>query len=156
MNAERTLPTGTVPFLFTDIEGPTLMVQARGERWIDVLAAQRRVLRLAITANDRDAYAKKESRPGNSPRKVTAALGFVCHDFNDGIKSGLGYRNPAKGLERKPPNKKLLRLPNRSQFAAVVAYIRSQPGWGRIAGDLVEGLAYSGMRAGEWRRLRGA
>lgn len=97
--------------------------------------------------------AKKKTRPGNSPTTVNAAIGFLRHVFNVGIKSGLVYRNPAKDLERKPPNKKLLRLPNRSQFVAIVAYIRRQPGWGRIAGDLVEGLAYSGMRVGESRRL---
>jgi predicted ATPase/class 3 adenylate cyclase len=52
MSADRTLPTGTVTFLFTDIEGSTLMVQELGERWIDVLEAQRRVMRRAITDND--------------------------------------------------------------------------------------------------------
>ena len=52
MSADRPLPTGTVTFLFTDIEGSTLMVQELGERWIDVLEAQRRVMRRAITAND--------------------------------------------------------------------------------------------------------
>jgi integrase len=97
--------------------------------------------------------AKAKTRPGNSPTTVNAAIAFLQHVFAIGIKSGLVYRNPAKELERKPARKKLLRLPNRSQFAAIVAYIRRQPGWGRIAGDLVEGLAYSGMRVGESRRL---
>ncbi len=31
--------------------------------------------------------------------------------------------------------------------------IRAQAGWGRMAGDLVEGLAYSGARVGEARKI---
>ncbi|MEN9402743.1 MAG: hypothetical protein RL091_1446 [Verrucomicrobiota bacterium] len=96
---------------------------------------------------------KEKTLPGNSPTTVNAAIAYLQRVFAIGIKSGLVYRNPAKELPRKPARKKLLRLPNRSQFAAIVAYIRRQPGWGRIAGDLVEGLAYSGMRVGESRRL---
>ncbi len=90
---------------------------------------------------------------GNSPTTVNGAIAFIQRIFEIGVKAGIVYRNPAVDLERKPAKKKLLRLPNRSQFAAIVAYIRRQSGWGRIAGDLVEGLAYSGMRVGESRRL---
>lgn len=51
MSVVRALPTGTVTFLFTDIENSTLLVQELGERWLEVLDTQRRVLREAITAN---------------------------------------------------------------------------------------------------------
>ena len=98
-------------------------------------------------------HAKTRARPGNSPTTINAVISFLQHVFAIGIRLGLVYGNPARDLQRKPARKKLLRLPNRSQFAAIVAHIRRQPGWGRIAGDLVEGLAYSGMRVGESRRL---
>ncbi len=39
------LPTGTVTFLFTDIEGSTRLLQALGDEYTDVLAEHRRVLR---------------------------------------------------------------------------------------------------------------
>jgi predicted ATPase len=39
------LPTGTVTFLFTDIEGSTLLLQELGDRYAEVLAEHRRVLR---------------------------------------------------------------------------------------------------------------
>src|SRR2546430_5332842 len=44
-------PTGPVPFLFTDIEGSTRLLQELGDDWADVLNDQRRLMRGAITAN---------------------------------------------------------------------------------------------------------
>jgi len=97
--------------------------------------------------------AKQIKTAANSPTTVNGAIAFLQRIFAIGVKAGIVYRNPAQDLERKPARKKLLRLPNRSQFAAIISYIRRQPGWGRIAGDLAEGLAYSGMRLGESHRL---
>ena len=45
------LPTGTVTFLFTDIEGSTRLLQALGDEWADVLQDQRRLMRAAISEN---------------------------------------------------------------------------------------------------------
>lgn len=98
--------------------------------------------------------AKEKTRRGNSPTTVNAVIAFLRHVFDVGVKAGLIYRNPGKALLRKSPAKKLLRLPNRTQFAKMVAHIRAQPGWGRMAGDLVEGLAYSGARIGEARKIQ--
>jgi len=42
------LPTGTVTFLFTDIEGSTRLLQRLGDRYADVLATHHRLLRTAI------------------------------------------------------------------------------------------------------------
>jgi Adenylate and Guanylate cyclase catalytic domain len=42
------LPTGTVTFLFTDIEGSTRLLQQLGDRYAEVLAAHHRLLRTAI------------------------------------------------------------------------------------------------------------
>ena len=41
----RELPRGTVTFLFTDIEGSTRLLHELGDRYADVLAEHRRVLR---------------------------------------------------------------------------------------------------------------
>jgi predicted ATPase len=43
-----TLPSGTVTFLFTDIEGSTRLLQEWGDRYAEVLAEHRRVLREAF------------------------------------------------------------------------------------------------------------
>ena len=45
-------PTGTVTFLFTDIEGSTRLLQELGDKWGDVLQDQRRLMRAALTANN--------------------------------------------------------------------------------------------------------
>src|SRR5436190_12662287 len=42
------LPTGTVTFLFTDVEGSTRLLQELGDAYADVLAEHRRVLREAF------------------------------------------------------------------------------------------------------------
>ncbi len=41
----RDLPTGTVTFLFTDIEGSTRLLHEHGERYAELLAEHRRILR---------------------------------------------------------------------------------------------------------------
>jgi class 3 adenylate cyclase len=42
------LPTGTVTFLFTDVEGSTRLLQELGDDYADVLAEHRRLLRDAF------------------------------------------------------------------------------------------------------------
>lgn len=44
------LPSGTVTFLFTDIEGSTRLLQRLGDRYADILAEHQRVLRSAFLA----------------------------------------------------------------------------------------------------------
>ncbi len=45
------LPTGTVTFLFTDIEGNTRLLQQLGDHYADVLAEYRRLLRSVSQEN---------------------------------------------------------------------------------------------------------
>ncbi len=42
------LPTGTVTFLFTDLEGSTRLLRHLGDRYADVLRESRRLLRTAV------------------------------------------------------------------------------------------------------------
>lgn len=48
----RALPAGTVTFLFTDIEGSTKLLQQEGDRYADLLAEHRRILRGAFAAHE--------------------------------------------------------------------------------------------------------
>jgi predicted ATPase/class 3 adenylate cyclase len=51
--AVRALPTGTVAFLFTDIEGSTMLAQTlAGDRWMALLARHRELIRAAVRAFD--------------------------------------------------------------------------------------------------------
>ncbi len=45
------LPSGTVTFLFTDIEGSTLLLRSLGERYADLLKAHHKMIRAAIDSN---------------------------------------------------------------------------------------------------------
>ena len=47
----RELPTGTVTFLFTDIEGSTRLLHELGDGYADALAEHRRLLREAFSAH---------------------------------------------------------------------------------------------------------
>jgi len=49
--AVASFPTGTVAFLFTDIEGSTRLLELLGARYGEVLVAHRRILREAFTAH---------------------------------------------------------------------------------------------------------
>jgi predicted ATPase/class 3 adenylate cyclase len=52
-SAQRHLPSGTVTFMFTDIEGSTRLLHELGsEAYADALAEHRRVIRTAFTAHD--------------------------------------------------------------------------------------------------------
>jgi class 3 adenylate cyclase len=45
------LPGGTITFLFTDVDGSTRLVKQLGERYVEVLATHRRLLRAAFAAH---------------------------------------------------------------------------------------------------------
>src|SRR5713101_2963766 len=49
--SEAKLPTGTVTFLFTDIEGSTRLLQQLGEKYSGLLSEQQRLLREACEAH---------------------------------------------------------------------------------------------------------
>ena len=46
-----TFPTGTVTFLFTDIEGSTRLAESLGQAWPPLLERHREIVRAALTAN---------------------------------------------------------------------------------------------------------
>ena len=48
----RVLPTGTVTFMFTDIEGSTRLLQSLGDRYPGLLATHHALMRQAIESND--------------------------------------------------------------------------------------------------------
>src|SRR5437879_12640655 len=47
----RVLPTGTVTFMFTDIEGSTRLLQSLGDRYPGLLATHHALMRQAIESN---------------------------------------------------------------------------------------------------------
>jgi integrase len=90
---------------------------------------------------------------GDSPTTVNGCIRFLRYCFDLAISQGIIYRNPAKDLALLPRRKKVPIMPNKTQFADLVRLIRTSSVWGGRAGDLVEGLAYSGCRIGELRKI---
>ncbi len=105
----KNLPTGTVTFLFTDIEGSTRLLQHLGDRYADVLATHHRLLRTAIQG----AHGQVVDIQGDAvfaafPRAKDALLAAVVaqravqrHSWPDGItpkvRIGLHTGEPVTG-----------------------------------------------------------
>ena len=98
------LPGGPVTFLFTDIEGSTWLVKALRERYAQVLAEHRRIIRAAIAAQggyeidtQGDAFFVA---CGGAKQAVLCALevqrALAAHDWPDGrqvrVRIGGPYR----------------------------------------------------------------
>ncbi|HWQ02651.1 MAG TPA: adenylate/guanylate cyclase domain-containing protein, partial [Gaiellaceae bacterium] len=104
-------PTGTVTFLFTDIEGSTRLLQELGDRYATVVADHRRILREAFGSTDGrevdtqgDAFFYSFRRAKDA---VTAAVAgqraLAAHEWPDGaevkVRMGLHTGEPAVGEE---------------------------------------------------------
>jgi predicted ATPase/class 3 adenylate cyclase len=105
------LPTGTVTFLFTDIEGSTRLLGSLGESYGDALAEHRRLLREAFSScggvevdTQGDAFFYAFARGKDA---VTAALtgqrALSSHDFGDGVelkvRMGIHTGEPVRSQE---------------------------------------------------------
>ncbi len=103
------LPTGTVTFLFTDIEGSTRLLQRLGDRYAEVLAAHHRLLRSAIhNAHGHEIDAQGDALFVAFPRAKDALLAAVAaqrairvHSWPDRIilrvRMGLHTGEPLSG-----------------------------------------------------------
>jgi class 3 adenylate cyclase len=107
----ETLPTGTVTFLFTDVEGSTQLMRQLGERYGDVLADQRRLLREATQTlggkeidTQGDAFFFSFTRARDAVAAAVAAQRSLAeHDWPDGaavrVRMGLHTGEPSVGDE---------------------------------------------------------
>jgi class 3 adenylate cyclase len=102
-----TLPTGTVTFLFTDIEGSTTLLQRLGDRrYAEVLAEHQRLLREAFARGNGheidtqgDAFLVAFSRARDAVGAAVAAQrALTKHDWPDGaslrVRMGLHTGEP--------------------------------------------------------------
>jgi len=91
--AHPALPTGTVTFLFTDIEGSTRIVQALGDRYREVLAQHHELVRQALAEHDGtevgtdgDAFfAVFASATDAVAAAVAVQRGLATHSWPDGV-----------------------------------------------------------------------
>ncbi|BDZ54944.1 hypothetical protein GCM10025870_20170 [Agromyces marinus] len=91
--SRRRLPTGTVTFLFTDVEGSTRLVERAGERWPALLADHDRIVREAVAGN-RGTVVKSEgdgffavfaSAVDAAAAAADAQHALTAHDWPDGF-----------------------------------------------------------------------
>jgi class 3 adenylate cyclase len=105
------LPTGTVTFLFSDIEGSTRLLRELGDRWEEALAAHNRILRESFA----EAGGREVDRQGDAffavfarARDAVAAAGtaqqaLARHEWPDGadvrVRMGIHTGEPSVGGE---------------------------------------------------------
>jgi len=96
----------------------------------------------------------------NSARQTSSSshnhtVSILRKVFEIAIQSGARYDNPALAAQRtKELTRKNIALPGFAQFHQMVAEVRaSGSGFAQPAGDLVEFLAYGGLRIGEARHV---
>jgi len=106
------LPAGTVTFLFTDIEGSTRLLTKLGDRYGEVLAQHRRILREAVEARhghevdtQGDSFFFAFARANSAvAAAVVAQRALAAHDWPDGadirVRMGLHTGEPEVGDER--------------------------------------------------------
>lgn len=107
-----------------------------------------------ITAGQCEEWAKKRAADSAAATFVKE-LDTMRGAFRYAVAHGLILRDPSANVKRQRIRNKRPFVPTREQFAAIVAAIREDP-WckGEKGADMVEFLAYSGMRLGEARELR--
>src|SRR6266566_7477599 len=107
----RDLPTGTVTLLFTDIKGSTLLLQQLGERYADILATCRQLLRTAFQQwngvevdTQGDAFFVVFARASDAVSAVVnMQRALARHDWPNGaavaLRIGLHTGEPSVGAE---------------------------------------------------------
>ncbi|TMC40427.1 MAG: adenylate/guanylate cyclase domain-containing protein [Chloroflexi bacterium] len=88
-----TLPTGTVTFLFTDIEGSTRLMQEVGDRYVQAQTAHHEILRAAFTGSrgrelrtEGDSFfCVFESAVDACGAAAAAQSGFAKHEWPEGV-----------------------------------------------------------------------
>ncbi len=86
----------------------------------------------------------------SSPTNFNNTVAVLRSIFAIAVQQCTRYTNPATGIPRTRTKPKQLTLPTQAQFHALVDEIRRVPfGPGLASGDLVEFLAYSGLRKSE-------
>ena len=85
-----------------------------------------------------------------SPSVVNNSIGTLRAIFDEAIRTGARFNNPAAGLSRVKLRQKRLELPSREEFVKFVDAIRNAGArQSKDCADFVRFLSYSGLRLGE-------
>ena len=90
----------------------------------------------------------------SSPTRFNNTVAAFKKLFELGIENGICSINPANRIKRRRVTQRILDLPSKEEFHQWIQEIRGANGrFSRPCGDLVEFLAYSGLRVGEVKGL---
>jgi len=101
-----------------------------------------------ITRAHCEAWAERRS-PQVSASTFNKERGTLQTVLDFAVREGLILDNPAKTIVRRRMGKAVIIIPSREQFAAMVTALRAMDVRYQPAADLIELLAYSGMRKAE-------
>lgn len=111
-----------------------------------------KVIRRFTTA-ECSAWAADYSETACSTR-YNNSVSLFRHVIAVAIENGIVLANIGDKLERKPVKAKILELPSLEQFSQLVGEIRTAPNrYGKDCADFTEGLAFTGCRLSEARRI---
>ncbi|WP_269537366.1 tyrosine-type recombinase/integrase [Cerasicoccus fimbriatus] len=102
----------------------------------------------SITRNDCDAWVQKRS-PKIAASTFNNERETLISIFDYAIREGVILENPATVTKRRRLGKNHILIPSKAEFATMIKSLRSMDIRYWNAADLVELLAYSGMRKGE-------
>jgi integrase len=102
-----------------------------------------------VTQRDCEAWLSRYQQR-YSASVVNNSVGTLRAVFDEAIRTGARFNNPAAGLARMKVRQKRLELPSRGEFLKFVEKIRTAGArQSKDCADLVRFLAYSGLRIGE-------
>jgi integrase len=102
-----------------------------------------------VTTSDCEGWARDYSNTA-SPSRFNNAVSGLRRVFQEAIKVGVIYANPAAGLEKAKLRQKQLKLPSRNEFLKLIEFIAKAGAWcSRDCADFISGLAFTGCRKSE-------
>ncbi len=106
-----------------------------------------------VTQRDCEAWLSRYQQQ-YSPSVVNNSIGTLRAIFDEAIRTGARFNNPASGLSRMKIRQKRLELPSREEFLKFVDAIQNAGArQSKDCANLVCFLAYSGLRIGEARHV---
>jgi integrase len=126
-----------------------MMVDFIGRSWPSLLGTDVR----RVTERDCEDWLVRYQQH-YSPSVVNNSIGTLRAIFDEAIRAGARFNNPASALSRMKVRQKRLELPSREEFLKFVEEIRTAGArQSKDCADLVRFLAYSGLRIGEAKYL---
>lgn len=113
--------------------------------WPTLSATEIRKIGMTDCALWAERFAKK-----SSATRFNNTLGGMRRVFRLALEAGIIFSDPTAKLKRVRVRAKQMKLPSRKQFLGIIENVSLAGGWcSRDCADLIQGLAFTGIRKGE-------